>query len=240
MTARHLLTLLVLALGLGTATAKREKRAVVKLETNMGIIRVALFDETPLHSGNFAKLAEEGFYDGLLFHRVIEDFMIQAGDPTSRGAEPGAPLGEGNNGYIIPPEIDLPFIYHWRGTLAAAREPDEVNPEQYSSGCQFYIVWGKKWNPAPLEKVQYDLAMKGIGLTKQMTDDYEQRGGCPHLDGQYTVFGEVIEGLDIVKRIQAVPTDERDRPTEDVVIVKAQVEQQSQAQPQPKQKPKRR
>ncbi len=200
---------------------------MVRIETNMGTMKVALFDDTPLHRDNFLKLAESGFYDGLLFHRVIEDFMIQAGDPESRNAPREAKLGEGNNGYIIPPEFDLPYLYHWRGALAAAREPDEVNPDQYSSGCQFYIVWGKKFKPAPLDKVEYQLAEKGIGMSKQQRDDYEMRGGCPHLDGSYTVFGEIIEGLPIVEQIQAVQTDERDRPLEDVVILGMKVEKKS-------------
>ncbi len=206
---------------------KKEKRSVVRIETNMGTMKVALFDDTPLHRDNFLKLAESGFYDGLLFHRVIEDFMIQAGDPESRNAPREAKLGEGNNGYIIPPEFDLPYLYHWRGALAAAREPDEVNPDQYSSGCQFYIVWGKKFKPAPLDKIEYQLAEKGIGMSKQQRDDYEMRGGCPHLDGSYTVFGEIIEGLPIVEQIQAVQTDERARPLEDVVILGMKVEKKS-------------
>ncbi len=209
------------------AKNKKEKRSIVRIETNMGTMKVALFDDTPLHRDNFLKLAESGFYDGLLFHRVIKDFMIQAGDPESRNASRDAKLGEGNNGYIIPPEFDLPYLYHWRGALAAAREPDEVNPDQYSSGCQFYIVWGKKFNPAPLDKIEYQLAEKGIGMTKQMRDDYEMRGGCPHLDGSYTVFGEIIEGLSIVKKVQMVQTDERDRPLEDVVILRMKVEKKS-------------
>lgn len=239
MTRIHLTAcLLGLLLALPLGARKKERRAVVRLETNKGHIRVALFDETPLHSGNFLKLAREGFYDGLLFHRVIRGFMIQGGDPSSRGAAPGARLGEGDNGYLIPQETDLPYIYHWRGTLAAARKPDEANPEQMSSGCQFYIVWGKKWNPSPLDKVQYDLAQKGVAMSKQMREDYEQRGGCPHLDGQYSVFGEVVEGLDIVGDIQEVATDSLARPLEDVVILRAVVEQESKARP--KQKPQRR
>lgn len=209
------------------AKKKKEKRAVVRIETNMGTMRVALFDDTPLHRDNFLKLAESGFYDGLLFHRVIRDFMIQAGDPDSRNAGREVKLGEGSNGYVIHPEFDLPYLYHWRGTLAAAREPDEVNPDQYSSGCQFYIVWGKKFRPAPLDKVEYQLAEKGIGMTNQMRHDYEMRGGCPHLDGSYTVFGEIIEGLSIVEQIQMVQTDERDRPMEDVVILRMKVEKKS-------------
>lgn len=206
---------------------KKEKRSIVRIETNMGVMRVALFDDTPLHRDNFLKLAANKFYDGLLFHRVIKDFMIQAGDPNSRNAGKDVKLGDGNNGYVIYPEFDLPYLYHWRGALAAAREPDEVNPDQYSSGCQFYIVWGKKFRPAAIDKVLVQLAEKGIGLSKQMIDDYEMRGGTPHLDGSYTVFGEIIEGLEIVEKIQAVETNDSDRPLDDVVIKQMIVEKKS-------------
>lgn len=208
---------------------KKEKRAVVRIETSCGVIRVALFDETPLHRDNFLKLASQGFYDGTLFHRCIKDFMIQGGDPDSRTAKKGQLLGEGDTGYTIPAEFCLPYIYHWRGALAAAREPDDVNPEQNSSGCQFYIVYGKKQLPGDIKKVRSMLDEKGIEITPQMSDDYQMRGGTPHLDGQYTVFGEVIEGMDIVKQIQAVATDKNDRPLDDVIILKMTVEQYSKA-----------
>ena len=220
--------LLIAFLCFGTLSVdarKREKRHVVRIETNMGNIRVALSDDTPLHSKNFLKLAREGFYDGTLFHRCIKDFMIQGGDPDSRGAEPGKLLGEGDVGYTIPAEFCLPYWYHWRGALAAAREPDDVNPEMRSSGCQFYIVYGKKQAAADMRKVRAMLEGKGIELTPQMVDDYYMRGGTPHLDGQYTVFGEVIEGMDVVKSIQQTETDEHDRPLKDVVIVRMVVEQ---------------
>ena len=206
---------------------KKEKRAVVRIETSSGVIRVALFDETPLHRDNFLKLASQGFYDGTLFHRCIKDFMIQGGDPDSRTAKKGQLLGEGDTGYTIPAEFCLPYIYHWRGALAAARESDDVNPEQNSSGCQFYIVYGKKQAPGEIKKVRAMLDEKGIQLTPQMSDDYQMRGGTPHLDGQYTVFGEVIEGMDVVKQIQAVATDKNDRPLEDVVVQKITIEQYS-------------
>ena len=220
--------LLIAFLCFGTLSVdarKKEKRHVVRIETNMGNIRVALSDDTPLHSKNFLKLAREGFYDGTLFHRCIKDFMIQGGDPDSRGAEPGKLLGEGDVGYTIPAEFCLPYWYHWRGALAAAREPDDVNPEMRSSGCQFYIVYGKKQAAADMRKVRAMLEGKGIELTPQMVDDYYMRGGTPHLDGQYTVFGEVIEGMDVVKSIQQTETDEHDRPLKDVVIVRMVVEQ---------------
>lgn len=220
--------LLIAFLCLGTLSVdarKKEKRHVVRIETNVGNIRVALSDDTPLHSKNFLKLAREGFYNGTLFHRCIKDFMIQGGDPDSRGAEPDKLLGEGDVGYTIPAEFCLPYWYHWRGALAAAREPDDVNPEMRSSGCQFYIVYGKKQAAADMRKVRAMLEEKGIELTPQMVDDYYMRGGTPHLDGQYTVFGEVIEGMDVVKNIQQTETDEHDRPLKDIVIVRMIVEQ---------------
>ena len=204
---------------------KKEKRHIVRIETNVGNIRVALADDTPLHSKNFIKLAREGFYNGTLFHRCIKDFMIQGGDPDSRDAEPGKLLGDGDIGYTIPAEFCLPYWYHWRGALAAAREPDDVNPERRSSGCQFYIVYGKKQAAADIRKVRAALEEKGIELTPQMIDDYYMRGGTPHLDGQYTVFGEVIEGMDVVKSIQQTETDKNDRPLKDIVIVRMVVEQ---------------
>ena len=204
---------------------KKEKRAVVRIETSCGNIRVALSDDTPLHSKNFLKLAAKGFYDGTLFHRCIKDFMIQGGDTDSRHAAKGQLLGEGDVGYTIPAEFCLPYLYHWRGALAAARESDDVNPEQNSSGCQFYIVYGKKQSPADIKKVRSALEEKGIELTSQMIDDYVMRGGTPHLDGQYTVFGEVIEGLDVVCQILSLPTDANDRPLQDVVIKKMVIEQ---------------
>ena len=204
---------------------KKEKRRIVRIETSMGNIRVALSDDTPLHRDNFLRLAREGFYNGTLFNRCIKDFMIQGGDPDSRGAEPGKQLGDGGTGYTIPAEFCLPYLYHWRGALAAAREPDDVNPEMESSGCQFYIVWGKKQAGSDIRKVRSMLEEKGIELTSQMLDDYIMRGGTPHLDGQYTVFGEVIEGLPIVKDIQSVPTDSLDRPLADIVVRRMVVEQ---------------
>lgn len=215
---------------------KREKRAVVRIETSCGTIRVALSDDTPLHRDNFLKLAASGFYDGTLFHRCIRDFMIQGGDPDSRNAPKGKLLGEGNPGYTIPAEFCLPYLYHWRGALAAAREPDDINPEQNSNGCQFYIVYGRKQGPGDIKKVRSMLQEKGIEMTSQMSDDYQMRGGTPHLDGQYTVFGEVIEGLNVVKQIQSVATDSNSRPLEDVVIQRMTVEQYGKVKQRPSRK----
>ena len=230
---RLLLFLMLLGVVIGGAGKRKEKRSVVRLETSAGIIRVALFDETPLHRDNFLRLVGGGFYDGTLFHRVIRDFMIQGGDPDSKQAPAGRKLGDGGPGYEVPAEIRLPDLYHWRGALAAAREGDEVNPERRSSGSQFYIVWGRSFGEGSLNKVRAaQQEMYGEDaeiMTYDMYQDYLQRGGAPHLDGGYTVFGEVIEGLKIVKEIQLIKTDANDRPEQDVVLKRAVVEQKSAA-----------
>lgn len=206
---------------------KKEHCSVVRLETSAGVVRIALSDLTPLHRDNFLRLTEEGFYDGLLFHRVIKGFMIQAGDPSSRGASRDSLLGEGGPGYTLPAEIVFPELYHVRGSVAAAREGDDVNPEFRSNGSQFYIVCGERMQPAPLRKAMSYLAEKGIELDKFMLNDYQMYGGTPHLDGTYTVFGRVIEGMEVVEAIQAVETDTNDRPLEDVVVIRATVERRS-------------
>ncbi|MBQ8968481.1 MAG: peptidylprolyl isomerase [Bacteroidaceae bacterium] len=225
--------LLFLSIAL-SAGAKKLRPQVVRLETTMGTIRVELSDETPRHRDNFLKLAREGLLDSTLFHRVIRDFMIQGGDPNSRVhrqadgtlASPSheRPLGEGSIGTTLPAEIRLPWLYHVRGALAAAREPDEVNPEMRSSGSQFYIVYGKSWGENSLGKVRGMLDEQGIEMNRDMWNDYLQRGGAPHLDGAYTVFGRVVEGMKVLKAIQAVATDGADRPLEDVVLLRAVVE----------------
>lgn len=197
---------------------------MVRMETTAGVIRLALSDDTPIHRDNFLRLVEEHFYDSLLFHRVIDDFMIQGGDPESRHALPHQRLGDGENGYTLPPEFKLPYLYHWRGALASARESDDVNPEKRSCGCQFYIVWGKKQTAADIKRARSLLEERGEKLTPQMADDYIMRGGTPHLDAAYTVFGEVIEGLEVVHTILQEPTDSFDRPLVDVRIIKAVVE----------------
>lgn len=205
------------------------KRSVVRIETSEGNIKVELSDDTPIHRDNFLQLASEGFYNGVLFHRVIRDFMIQAGDPTSKNAAPEVRLGSGDNGYTLPAEFNLPYLYHWRGALAAAREGDATNPEMRSSGCQFYIVYGKKHRPASLDSIKGGLLEKGIEMTSQMELDYISLGGTPHLDGTYTVFGEVVEGMDIVEKIQQTPTDSYNRPKKDVIIERMIVERRSKA-----------
>lgn len=224
-----LLAIVLLPCLLTVAKAKKEKRSIVRIETTMGNIRVALLDDAPIHRDNFLKLAESGHYDGTIFHRVINKFMIQGGDPTSRTAAPGQLLGDGDVSYTLQPEFLLPYYYHLRGALAAARESDDVNPEQRSSGSQFYIVTGKSFGPASLKKVRQQLEDNGIEMTPQMFDDYQQYGGAPHLDGSYTVFGQVIEGMDVAERIQTVATDKNDRPLTDVVVTKMVVEQRSKA-----------
>ena len=221
---RHLLSLLLVAL-LGFLTAKAQTSTTeVLLETTEGNIRIALYDETPLHRDNFLKLTKMHVYDSLLFHRVIKNFMIQSGDTNSKNARPGQQLGTGDFDYTQEPEFRLPQIFHRRGCVAMAREPDTVNPEMRSSACQFYIVWGKRFSSAEIDKAQerLDTLTHGrVKLTPEMIKTYKSVGGTPHLDGQYTVFGEVTEGLDIVERIQKAETDDYDRPIEDIRILRA-------------------
>ena len=221
-----LITLFAIHCSLGTAWSQT-KTAEVLFETTAGNIRIALYDETPQHRDNFLKLTKMGVYDSLLFHRVIKDFMIQSGDTNSKHAKPGQALGTGDYDYTQEAEFRLPQIFHRRGTVAMAREGDSKNPERRSSACQFYIVWGKVYtDDRVLAKVQerLDSITQGtVKLTPEMIEVYKTQGGTPHLDGQYTVFGEVIEGLDIVEKIQLVQTDKLARPLEDIRILKATV-----------------
>ena len=199
-------------------------RTQIMIETTMGNIKVVLYDETPLHSNNFKSLVNRGFYDGVLFHRVINKFMIQAGDSTSRSASPGELLGDATEPYTIPAEIRYPEILHKRGALCMAREGYNVNPQRVSSAYQFYIVCGTRFDDNMLDRVQARLdATTGgsVVLSPEVRDVYKRIGGTPHLDGQYTVFGEVVEGIDIVRNIQWVDTDANDRPLTDVRIIKA-------------------
>lgn len=198
----------------------------VLLETTEGNIRIALYDETPKHRDNFLKLVKMHVYDSLLFHRVIKYFMIQTGDPNSKNARPGQQLGTGDFDYTVEPEFRLPQIYHRRGAVAAAREPDDVNPEMRSSASQFYIVYGKQHSSELIEKAQerLDTLTHGrVKLTPEMIKTYKSVGGTPHLDGQYTVFGEVTEGLDVVERIQKAEIDSHARPLWDIRILRATV-----------------
>ena len=201
-------------------------RHEVLLETSMGNIRLMLYNETPLHRDNFLRLVKEGYYDGILFHRVIANFMIQTGDSTTRHAKAGESVGEYSPDYTIPAEIVFPQYFHKRGALAAAREGDEDNPERASSSSQFYIVYGKNHSEADLNRYQKLLDEQTQGkakFTKEIFTHYKKKGGTPHLDGQYTVFGEVLEGMDVVKKIDYVQTDDYDRPVDDVRIIKATV-----------------
>lgn len=190
---------------------KSRKDELITIKTQFGTMHAILFDETPKHKENFLKLSKDKFYDGLLFHRIMEDFMIQGGDPESRNAQPGAMLGRGGNGYKIPAEFS-PKLFHQKGALAAARDN---NPAKESSGCQFYIVEGRVWGQADLAKQEARAARK---LTDAQKKTYETIGGTPHLDGSYTVFGQVIDGLPVIDQIASQPKDERDRPEKDIAM----------------------
>ena len=250
---------------------ENEKRTLVKLETTMGNITVALYNETPKHRDNFIKLVKEGVYDSTLFHRVIKQFMIQAGDPDSKNASDTAMLGSGDVGYTIPAEFN-PKFFHKKGVLAAARQGDDVNPEKASSGCQFYIVTGRKFTEpqllgmenkineqreealfdslarqhmkeiykmrkagdnAGLLELQYTLEAQARELadkeekfrfTPEQIKAYSTVGGAPHLDGSYTVFGEVTEGMEVVENIEIAKTNRADRPVENIRILKASIQ----------------
>lgn len=193
-------------------SSEDENRPKVLISTDLGDITIELFNETPLHRDNFLKLASEGFFDETIFHRVIQDFMIQGGDPDSRDAEPGVPLGMGGPGYTIPAEF-VDGLYHEKGVLSAARMGDQVNPQKESSGSQFYIVQGKVYTPQELDLIE---ERTGKLLSNEQRNAYTTVGGTPHLDNDYTVFGRVVEGLDVVDRITAVEKDRRDRPIEDI------------------------
>jgi len=180
------------------------------IETDMGNMKVKLYNSTPQHRDNFIKLANEGFYKDLLFHRVISGFMVQGGDPNSRDAAPGAPLGNGGPGYTIPAEIGN---HHFKGALSAARQGDNINPERNSSGSQFYVVQGTKQTDQTLNQMS---SQSGVSYSPEEVALYKELGGTPFLDGQYTVFGEVVEGMDVIDKIASVQTANGDRPVEDV------------------------
>ena len=246
----------------GTAPSQPtdNKMTKVKLETSLGDIVVELYNETPQHRDNFVKLVKEGFYDGVLFHRVINNFMIQTGDPDSKTAGPDDLLGGGDPGYTIEAEFVFPKYFHKRGALAAARTGDQFNPERRSSGSQFYIVTGQVFGTEQLmgmlqakkQDIFRRLVMENQDKIKQLQESndeagihalqdelirqteaeaqfdelieaYTTIGGTPHLDGQYTVFGEVVEGMDVVDRIQNTTTGRMNRPTVDIKIIKASI-----------------
>lgn len=198
---------------------KPQKGALVEMVTTKGRMLLLLYDDTPLHRDNFLKLVSEKVYDSLLFHRVIEKFMIQGGDPDSKNAKPGMMLGEGSLGYNIPAEF-RPHLFHKRGALCAAREGDIVNPKKESSSSQFYIVQGQVWSPGDLDMMAKRFKKE---FSPEQVKTYTTIGGAPHLDGDYTVFGEVIEGMEVVDKIAASPRDRSDRPLEDVRILTVKV-----------------
>ena len=201
---------------------KKDRKKDVILQTNMGNITIRLSDSTPLHRDNFLKLVKQGFYDSVLFHRVIKNFMIQSGDPNSKNAPAGQPLGNGGPGYTIPAEFRT-TLFHKKGVIAAARQSDDVNPMKESSGSQFYITQGKIFTDAGLDSVE-TYRLNGRKIPQDQREVYKTIGGTPHLDQNYTVFGEVVKGLDVVDKIAAVATSkaqDRDRPLENEMIIKA-------------------
>lgn len=196
-----------------------DKMTKVLLKTSFGDITIALYDETPKHKENFLKLVNEKFYDGVLFHRIIQGFMIQGGDPDSKNAKPGQQLGAGDIGYKIPAEI-VNGRFHKRGAVAAAREGDQVNPQKASSGCQFYIVDGTVYDNDKMDMISQ---RTGKTFSSEQVEAYTTIGGAPWLDGDYTVFGEVVSGMDVVDKIAAQKKDRNDRPLEDIKIISATI-----------------
>jgi cyclophilin family peptidyl-prolyl cis-trans isomerase len=197
---------------------KKDRKRDVALETTMGTMIIRLSDSTPLHRDNFLKLVKTGYYDSILFHRVIKDFMIQAGDPNSKSAKSGQPLGSGGPGYRVPAEFRQ-TLFHKKGVIAAARDN---NPEKASSGSQFYIAQGKKYTDSGLDSLENG-RLQGRKLPPAYREAYKTVGGIPHLDQNYTVFGEVVRGLEVIDKIAAVPTSSGDRPVTDVKIIKAKL-----------------
>lgn len=265
---KKLLTLIFITLMI---SINANAEPIVDIRTTLGDIKVKLYDDTPIHRDNFLKLVKEGYYDGVLFHRVIKDFMVQTGDPNSKTADSTTMLGSGDPSYTLEAEILYPKHYHKYGALAAARTGDQVNPERRSSGSQFYIVTGEKQSERTLDamtqranmqrKQQYfnklskdhfdeikalrmandtvglenlrlklaeqtEAAVKDEPMPDEIKEAYINQGGTPHLDGQYTVFGEVIEGMDVVEKIQNVETGTADRPKEDIRILSMKIENQ--------------
>lgn len=203
---------------------KKDRKKDIELVTNYGNIILHLYDSTPLHRDNFIRLVKSGFYDSTLFHRVINNFMIQGGDPDSKHAKPGQPLGNGGPKYTVPAEFRV-SIFHKKGVLAAARESDDINPQKASSSSQFYIVQGRKFTDGALDTLEIR-RLGGRKIPADQREVYKTIGGTPHLDQNYTVFGEVVSGLDVVDKIAATPTskdEDRDRPLEDVRIMKAKL-----------------
>ena len=203
---------------------KKDRKRDVLMQTTMGDMVIRLSDSTPLHRDNFLKLVKVGFYDSVLFHRVIKNFMIQGGDPNSKRAAAGKPLGDGSPGYTVPAEFRK-TLFHKKGALAAARTGDNVNPTKSSSGSQFYIAQGKVFTDAGLDSVE-TFRLNGRKIPAEQREVYKTIGGTPHLDQGYTVYGEVVKGLDVLDNIAAVQTSrgqDRDRPLQDVRIIKAKL-----------------
>ncbi|MGZ3950400.1 MAG: peptidylprolyl isomerase [Flavisolibacter sp.] len=208
----------------GTALKKRDHKRDVRFTTTEGTILMRLYDSTPLHRDNFLRLVKSHFYDSILFHRVIPGFMIQAGDPSSKHASPGQPLGNGGPRYTIPAEF-RETLFHKRGVLAAARQGDNVNPQKASSGSQFYIVQGRTFTDLQLDSIE-TVRLNGYKLPASHREVYKKVGGTPQLDQNYTVFGEVIGGMDVVDKIASAATSkgpDRDRPLNDIRILKAKL-----------------
>ncbi|TRX71592.1 peptidylprolyl isomerase [Carboxylicivirga sp. M1479] len=268
---KYLLTMTLAVVLLSACNTKSQEGVLLMMETSKGNMKIKLYDETPQHRDNFVKLAESGYYDSLLFHRVINEFMIQGGDPDSKGAAPGVMLGNGGPGYQIPAEINYPTLFHKKGALAAARTGDNVNPERKSSGSQFYIVQGTNYNDEKFQSIEkryvdmkrqqlfyktleaYKDTLQAIQQTgdqeafmamrvtieeevdaqmakepkqtipEEVKEVYRTLGGVPHLDDNYTVFGEVVEGLNVIDSIASVGTAQGDRPLEDVYIISLDV-----------------
>ena len=203
---------------------KKDRKRDVLMQTTMGDIVIRLSDSTPLHRDNFLKLVKVGYYDSILFHRVIKDFMIQGGDPDSKRAAAGKPLGNGGPGYTVPAEFRK-TLFHKKGVIAAARSGDNMNPTKASSGSQFYIVQGKVFTDAGLDSVE-TFRLNGRKIPAEQRQAYKTIGGTPHLDQGYTVYGEVVKGLNVIDKIAAVQTSkaqDRDRPLQDVRIIKAKL-----------------
>ena len=203
---------------------RKDRRRDIEMLTTQGTIVLRLYDSTPLHRDNFLRLVKSGYFDSLLFHRVIKGFMIQAGDPDSKLAPSGKALGNGGPSYTIPAEIRTSY-YHKKGVLAAAREGDAVNPTKASSGSQFYIVQGRIFSDADMDSIEV-VRLQGRKISPQRREIYKTLGGTPQLDQNYTIFGEVISGLDVVDKIAATPTSkgsDRDRPLQDVRILRTRL-----------------
>jgi cyclophilin family peptidyl-prolyl cis-trans isomerase len=196
-----------------------EKMTKVLIKTSLGDIQIALYNETPQHRDNFIKLVNEKYYDGTLFHRIIKEFMIQGGDPESKTAAPGQMLGNGGPNYTVPAEF-VASHYHKRGALAAARQGDNVNPTKASSGSQFYIVDGRTFTSEELTMISRQY---GAVFTPEQTNTYTTVGGAPFLDGSYTVFGEVVKGMEIVDKIAAQEKDRNDRPKNNITVIEMKI-----------------